>query len=456
MGSRNRSLAAVRSVNEASYRTDALTLAPAGHTDRHSARFGGLLALSVVTPISSASVPDSAIAPLERAPLGLVFLLGTLMAFGPLSIDTYLPAFPAIGADFGASAADVQRTLSLYFAGLAVGQVVYGPLADRFGRRAPLLGGMALYVAAAIGCALAPSLGSLTAWRFAQALGGCSGMVITRAVVRDLFAPRDMARIFSQLMLVMGVAPILAPLLGSTLLSMFGWRCIFWALAALGLLCLLAQSLALPESLPAERRAKAGVRAIVATYLGLLRDPRFLAPVIGGGLLWSTMFLYIGGAPFLYMELHGVAPSAFGVFFGINAAGMIGVAQVNARLLNKRSPGRLLRIGGAIVFLSGVVLLLALATGRGGLPAVAVPIFFMLAALGFVGGNASSAALAPFPHAAGSASALMGTVQFGIGATAGAIAAALFNGSAIPLAFMITLVAAGGWYVVTRWHVGGR
>lgn len=409
----------------------------------------------LVTPISSASVPDSEIVRLERAPLGLVFLLGTLMAFGPLSIDTYLPAFPAIGADFGASAADVQRTLSLYFAGLAVGQVIYGPLADRYGRRAPLLAGMALYVVAAIGCALAPSLASLTAWRFVQALGGCSGMVITRAVVRDLFAPRDMARIFSQLMLVMGVAPILAPLLGSTLLSIFGWRGIFWALALLGLLCLLAQSLALPESLPVERRTKSGARTIVSTYLALARDPRFLAPVIGGGLLWSTMFLYIGGAPFVYMELHGVSPSAFGLYFGVNAAGMIGVAQVNARLLNRRSPGRLLRIGGAVVFMAGFALLIALATGWGGLPGVAVPIFFMLAALGFVGGNASSAALAPFPHAAGSASALMGTVQFGVGATAGAIAAALFNGTGMPLGVIIALVAAGGWFVVVRWRVGG-
>ncbi len=230
-------------------------------------------------------IPETDIFPVSSAPLSLVLLLGTLMAFGPLSIDTYLPAFPAIGRDFSASAADVQRTLSMYFAGLAIGQVIYGPLADRFGRRAPLLGGMTLYVVAAIGCATAPTLGALTAWRFAQALGGCSGMVITRAVVRDLFPPRDMARIFSQLMLVMGVAPILAPLLGSTLLAAFGWRGIFWTLAALGVACIIAQSLALPESLPTDRRAKAGLRTIVTTYGSLIRDPRFLAPVIGGGLL---------------------------------------------------------------------------------------------------------------------------------------------------------------------------
>ncbi len=378
------------------------------------------------------------------------------MAFGPLSIDTYLPAFPAIGRAFNADAAAVQRTLSLYFAGLAIGQVIYGPLADRFGRRAPLLGGMTLYVIAAIGCATAPTLGSLTMWRFAQALGGCSGMVITRAVVRDLFAPRDMARIFSQLMLVMGVAPVLAPLLGSTLLAAFGWRGIFWTLAALGAACVIAQAIALEESLPPERRAQAGLGRILGTYRSLIIDPRFLAPVIGGGLLWSTMFVYIGGAPFLYMELHHVSPSAFGVYFGVNAAGMIGVAQLNARLLARRSPGRLLRLGAAIVCAAGCVLLLAISTGWGGLLGVAVPIFFMLAALGFVGGNASSAALAPFPHTAGSASALMGTVQFGIGATAGAIAATFFDGTGVALGLVIAGVALCGVFVVTRWCVGGR
>ncbi len=391
-----------------------------------------------------------------HAPLGLVLLLGTLMAFGPLSIDTYLPAFPAIGQAFGADAAAVQKTLSMYFAGLAVGQVIYGPLADRYGRRAPLLGGMTLYVIAAIGCATAPSLGALTIWRFAQALGGCSGMVITRAVVRDKFEPREMARIFSQLMLVMGVAPILAPLLGSTLLTMFGWRGIFVTLAVLGTTCLVAQALLLDETLPPERRAKAGLRTIVATYAALIRDPRFLAPVIGAGLLWSSMFVYIGGAPFVYMEMFHVSPTAFGIFFGANAAGMIGAAQINARQLRVHSPGALLRFGAAMVTLSGFALMLALLTGWGGLFAVAVPIFFMLSGLGFIGGNASSAALAPFPQAAGSASALMGTVQFAIGAIAGAIAAALFNGTGVAMGAVIAIAASAGALIVVRWRVGGR
>jgi len=395
-------------------------------------------------------------APLAAAPIGLVFLLGTLMAFGPLSIDTYLPAFPSIGRAFGADAAAVQQTLSVYFFGLAIGQVVYGPLADRFGRRAPLLGGMTLYIIAALGCATAPSLGALTGWRFVQALGGSAGMVITRAVVRDRFAPREMARVFSQLMLVMGVAPILAPLLGSTLLAATGWRGIFFTLAALGVACLVAQYFALYETLAPERRARAGLRAIVTTYGGLLRDARFLTPVIAAGLLWSTMFVYIGGAPFLYMELHRVSPGTFGVLFGVNAAGMIGAAQVNARQLRTHTPGTLLRFGATLVSAGGLTLLLAVTTQLGGLPLVAIAFFVMLSGLGFVGGNASSAALAPFPHAAGSASALMGTVQFAIGASAGAVAAALFDGTGRATGLVIALVALGGAAVAVRARVGDR
>lgn len=399
---------------------------------------------------------SEASSPSASAPLGTVLLLGSLMAFGPLSIDTYLPAFPAIGRTFEADAAAVQRTLSAYFFGLALGQVLYGPLADRFGRRAPLLGGLVLYIAAAIGCATAPSLGALTGWRFVQALGGSAGMVITRAIVRDRYAPREMARIFSQLMLVMGVAPILAPLLGSTLLGLGGWRGIFVALAVLGSACLLALALRLDESLPPDRRLRAGAGAIARTYGGLLREPRFVAPVLGAGLLWSTMFVYIGGAPFLYMELHHVTPSAFGVLFGLNAAGMIGAAQVNARQLRVHTPGTLLRFGATLVTSGGLGLLLALLTGWGGLPVVALCLFVMLSGLGFVGGNASAAALAPFPHVAGSASALMGTVQFAIGATAGAAASALFDGTGVTTAVVITTVALLGGAIVVRARVGDR
>lgn len=391
-----------------------------------------------------------------QAPLGTVLLLGSLMAFGPLSIDMYLPAFPAMAREFGATPAEVQRTLSLYFAGLAVGQLLYGPLADRFGRRAPLLGGMLLYVVAAVGCATADSLAALSAWRFVQALGGCAGMVITRAVVRDRFAPKEMARVFSQLLLVMGVAPIIAPLLGSSLLELFGWRGIFWTLVILGVACVSALAALLTESLPPDRRIAAGPRAIVHTYRSLITDPRFLAPVLGGGLLWCTLYVYIGGAPFLYMELHAVTPSRFGLFFGLNAAGLIGVAQVNARLLRTRSTAALLRTGTLMVSAGALLLAVAVFFGWGGLIGVAVPIFIMLSGLGFVGANVSAIALAPFARAAGSASALMGTVQFTIGAACGALASALFDGTGVALTVVMAVAAVLGSAICVGFRVGAE
>ena len=389
----------------------------------------------------------------SRAPLGLQLLLGTLMALGPLSIDTYLPAFPAIAAGFGVESAAVQVTLATYFAGLALGQVVYGPLADRFGRRGPLLVGMTVYVLAAIGAAAAPSLAALAGWRFVQALGGCAGMVITRAVVRDRFAPREMARVFSQLMLVMGVAPIVAPLVGSALLGLAGWRGIFWALAAFAPATLAAQAWWLDESLPPSRRARHGPSHVVRTYVRIARDRRFLAAVFGAGLLWSTLFVYIGGVPFVYMDLHGVDASRFGVLFGINAAGLVAMSQLNARLLRTHAPAVLLRIGALLVAAAAVVACAALISGVGGLPGIAVPLFAMLAGLGFVGGNASSAALAPFADAAGSASALMGTLQYGIGAVMGAVAAALFDGTGRGMAVTLAAAACAGAAIIVLGRV---
>jgi DHA1 family bicyclomycin/chloramphenicol resistance-like MFS transporter len=369
--------------------------------------------------------------------LRLTLILGTLTAFGPLSIDMYLPGLPAIADEFATDAAAAQLTLSLFFVGLAAGQALYGPIADRIGRRWPLLFGCGLYAVASAACALSTSIDSLILLRCAQALGGCSGIVIARSVVRDLFDARESARMFSFLMLVTGLAPITAPLIGGQVLAAFGWRAIFWLLSGFGVFCLLLVALGLPESLPAERRTRAGIGEALAVYGRLLADRRFIGYALAGGLVFAGMFAYISGSPFVFIELYGVAPQRYGLLFGANALGLVVASQLNRRLLASFRAETIL--GGALMVAAVASLLLALvaATGFGGLAGLLPPLFLCVAAVGLVGPNSAAAAMAPYGHSAGSASALLGTLQFSVGALAGALVGALSNGTALPMAGVI-------------------
>jgi DHA1 family bicyclomycin/chloramphenicol resistance-like MFS transporter len=263
----------------------------------------------------------------------LAIILGTLSAFGPLSIDMYLPALPTIAAEFNTQTSVVQQTLAVFFIGLAVGQAFYGPIADRMGRRAPLLFGCTLYMIACIGCAFAPTIQSLVLLRLAQALGGCAGIVISRSIVRDLFDQQESARMYSFLMLVMGLAPITAPLIGGQLLLYLGWRAIFVTLSLFGLACVLLVTFVLPESLPVERRAQSGLGAVLRNYGEILMNRSYMGFAVASGLASSAMFAYISGSSFVFIELNGVAPEHFGFIFGINAIGLVGAAQLNRWLL---------------------------------------------------------------------------------------------------------------------------
>lgn len=399
----------------------------------------------MTTATSSTSAPSS---PRSQSYLKLALILGTLSAFGPFSIDMYLPGLPAIASEFDVTTAVVQQTLAVFFIGLAVGQTFYGPIADRIGRRPPLIFGCILYTAACIGCAFVPSIERLIALRLIQALGACAGVVITRSMVRDLFDEQESARMYSFLMLVMGIAPITAPLIGGQLLIYFDWRAIFITLAGFGLLCLMLVLFALHETLPPERRNRAGFGSVLRNYVLLLGDRTFMGFAIAGGLASSAMFAYISGSPFVFIELNGVAPEHFGLLFGTNAAGLIGAAQLNRYLLLRYPAAKILTFALGITGSAGLLLPVLAATGWGGFPGLLIVLFITIASTGLVGPNATALAMGPHARRAGSAAALLGATQFLLGATAGALVGFLDNGTAMPMTGVVALCGVSAFFVL--------
>ncbi|MFU2329310.1 multidrug effflux MFS transporter [Pseudomonas sp. NFX98] len=367
-----------------------------------------------------------------------ILILGALSAFGPLAIDFYLPAFPAMALAFGTDEKHVQLTLAAYFLGLSIGQLAYGPVADRFGRRLPLLMGVGLFTAASLACAYAPNLEWLIGARFVQALGGCAGMVISRAVVSDKCDAVGSAKVFSQLMLVMGLAPILAPMLGGLLVNTTGWQSIFLVLTGFSALAGLAVALGLPESMPAHlpRQPLSGA---LRQYGRLVKEPVYLGHALTGGIAIAGMFSYIAGSPFVIIKLYGIPAEHFGWFFGANAAGFILVAQVNARLLAKRGPAFLLTRAVWVYLGAGLALLAVSAMHTAQLWPLLIPLFICIASLGCILPNASACAMNGQGARAGSASAMLGCLQFSVAAGAAALVGVLHDGSAMPMAMVISL-----------------
>ncbi|BCS32319.1 Bcr/CflA family drug resistance efflux transporter [Luteitalea sp. TBR-22] len=372
-------------------------------------------------------------------PRGLILLLGSLTAIAPMSIDMYLPAFPTLEQALATDAAAVQRTLSVFFLGLSLGQLGYGPMSDRFGRRLPLLVGLALYTLASLGCALATSIGMLTAWRGLQALGGCAGVVMARAVVRDVFGPREAARVLSSLMLVMGVAPILAPLVGGWVLAHAGWRALFGILMVFGASCWVAVWRGLPDTAPDARATTLTVGTALAAFGRVARHPRFRRFASAQALAQCVLFAYIAGAPFLYMQVLGLSPSGFAAMFGLNSIGLIGASQLNRALLRREETGVILWRALLVQLAAGAVFLGLVLSGSTGLVALAAPILVLVLLLGFVLPNTTALALAPFDRDAGTASALLGAAQYGTSGLATLAVSAAFDGTLRPMAVAIVM-----------------
>lgn len=371
--------------------------------------------------------------------LKLVLVLGSLIAVGPLTIDMYLPALPAIVADFATTSAAVQLTLTGTLAGLAAGQLLIGPLSDAVGRRRPLIAGLLLHILASALCVVAPNVAVLGVLRVVQGLGVAATAVVAMAVVRDLFTGSAFATMLSRLLLVMGAAPVLAPTLGGGVLRWTDWRGVFVVLAVFGVLLVALATLALPETLPPARRQRGGVVATVLTYGGLLRDRVFVGLVLVAGLAMAALFAYVAGSSFVLQDTYGLDEQEFGLAFGAGAVGLIAATQYNVRLLRRYPSQWILVTSLAVGTVAGLALVVFAATGFGGLPALLVSLWLVLVAAGLAMPNAPALALSRHGEAAGTASALLGAVQFGVGAVAAPLVGVLGTG-----AVAMALVVAGG------------
>ncbi|MEV5317443.1 multidrug effflux MFS transporter [Streptomyces sp. NPDC052687] len=405
-------------------------------------------------PEGGASIPElsQAAAPEARPPLRarraagllLTLVLGGLTATPPLAMDMYLPALPEVTRALHAPAATVQLTLTACLAGMALGQLVAGPMSDRWGRRRPLLTGLAVYVVATALCAFAPTVETLVAFRLAQGLAGAAGIVIARAIVRDLYDGVEMARFFSTLMLISGVAPIVAPLIGGQVLRVTDWRGVFVVLTVVGALLAVVVWAKLPETLPPAGRHSGGVGETLRSMRGLLSDAPFTGYLLAGGFAFAALFAYIAASPFVIQEIHGASPQTFSLLFGLNSVGLVLAGQINGRLLIGRVRlDRVLAVGLTTVVLAATALLLMSlgVFGEMGLTPVAAALFVLMSAMGITLPNTQSLALMRTRHAAGSASALIGTSSFLIGAVASPLVGIAGEDTAVPMA-VVQLVAA--------------
>ena len=378
-----------------------------------------------------------------RHPWRVLVILSALMGFASISTDFYLPALPAMAASLHASAGTVEFTISGYLIGFSLSQLLWGPLGDRHGRLAPIAIGLVLFVIGSAGCASSASAAAMIGWRIVQAAGACASVVLSRAMVRDLYSGNRAAQMLSTLMMVMAVAPLLGPLIGGQILGLAGWRAIFWTLVGVGLLTL-ASLFTVPETLPPSRRDLEPLPRAFARYGVLLRQRRLLAFAGSGGFFYGGTFAYIAGSPFAYIAYHHLPARFYGLLFGAGIVGLMAANLVNARLVMRFGCERMLVAGNAAAAVAGIVLAVDASAGWGGLAGLALPLFVFVSSTGLIIANSVAGAMAMFPERAGSVSALVGTIQYGSGVIGSALVGAFADGTPRPMGWVVAVAGIGG------------
>lgn len=391
---------------------------------------------------------EQASAPADRHPPRIMAILATLMAFGSISTDLYLPAMPAMARDLGADTGAMEFTISGYLIGFSMGQLLWGAVSDRIGRRLPVAIGIILFVIGSAGCALSDSAAEVIGWRIVQAVGACAGVVLSRAMVRDLFSRDRAAQMLSTLIVIMAIAPLAGPLLGGQVLRFASWHWIFWLLVGIGGVTL-AALFTVPETLAPEQRDRDAVRHALSRYGELLVDRRILAYAGIGGFFYVGAFAYIAGSPFAYISYYHVPASAYGLLFGAAILGIMAMNMLNSRLVARFGSDRLLRAGAMMAAVTGLLAALAGWTGWGGLVGLLVPLLGFSALNGLIVANSLAGALAAWPDRAGAASALVGAIQYGSGILGSALVGLLADGTPLPLGLVIGLAGIGS-LVCTR------
>lgn len=386
----------------------------------------------------------------------LLLVLGLLTALAPFSIDTYLPGFPAIAKSFGTDTGKVTLSLSVFFLGIAIGQLGYGPLLDKFGRKKPLYAGLIMYLVATAGCYFSPNIEALIAFRFVQALGGCAAGIVAMVMVRDLFPIEQNAKIFSLLVLVLGASPMIAPTVGSFITAAFGWRPIFIALFILAVIILIAVYTILPESGKIQKSQPLSIKNIAIGYWQVIKVPQFFTYSIGGGIALSGLFAYLSSSPAIFMEGYGVSNQAYGVIFAAITLGFVGLSQLN-RVFTKYYTEQQIIFAAVIcmVFLS-LLLVFGLSQGWFGILPTSILIFLVLGCIGIINPNAAALSMAPFTQNAGSAASLFGFVQWGIAGLVSIIIGSFKSTTAIPLASIMAITGIVALFILSIGMSAGK